>query len=47
MTRSLRDAVFASFNSVSPLPEQDDDLDDCDQALFCTLADEAFGYIRE
>jgi hypothetical protein len=47
VTRYLRDASLSSSNPVPPLPEQERQLDDCDQAILHALAEQPFASIRE
>jgi hypothetical protein len=47
LTRYLRDAVFASSNPPTPLPEPEAQFDDCDHAILLALAEQPFGSVRE
>jgi hypothetical protein len=47
VTRYLREAIFASSNPPDPLPLPEHQLDDSDQAILLTLADQSFAPIHE
>jgi hypothetical protein len=47
VTRYLRDAILSSSNAVPPLPEQERQLDDCDQAIPRAFAEQPFASIQQ
>jgi hypothetical protein len=47
VTCYLREVIFASSNPPDPLPLPEHQLDDSDQAILLTLADQPFESIRE
>jgi hypothetical protein len=47
VTRYLRDAVFASSNPRTPLPEPEAQFDHCDHAILFALAEQPFASVRE
>jgi hypothetical protein len=47
VTRYLRDAVSASSNPPTPLPEPKAQFDDCDQAILLALTEHPFESVRE
>jgi hypothetical protein len=47
VTRNLRDAIFASSNLPTPLPEPEAQFDDCDHAILLALAEQPFSPVRE
>jgi hypothetical protein len=47
VTRYLRDAVLSSSGPVPPLPEQECQLDDCNQPILRALAEQPFASTRE
>jgi hypothetical protein len=47
VTRYLRDAVFASSNPLTPLPEPEVQFDDCDHSILLALAEQPFASVRE
>jgi hypothetical protein len=47
VTRSLREAIFASSNPLGPLPPPEHQLDDSDQTFLLALAAQSFASIHE
>jgi hypothetical protein len=47
VARYLREAVFASSNPPTPLPEPEAQFDDYDHAILLTLAEQPFASVRE
>jgi hypothetical protein len=47
VTCYLREAVFASCNQPTPLPEPEAQFDDCDHTILLALAEEPFASVRE
>jgi hypothetical protein len=47
VTHYLRDTVLASSNPPTPLPEPEDQFDDCDHVIILALAEQPFASVRE
>jgi hypothetical protein len=47
VTRYLHDAVIASSNPPTPLPQPEAQFDDCDHAMLLALTEQPFALVRE